>query len=150
MLPFTVEIVALPLKLKMDAEVDPKKMNVEVDTLYFDKKGDFKIDARQQIKKQGDYSVKVCANAEKQGFEVVAKRDILSADKSNFENYFMLKDIGKYELSGIVLHRNKPNDVNVGANGHLKVTAGSNNEDIKYVYNIQSITKLILNILLIC
>lgn len=126
-----VEILALPLKVKFDAEADPKKLDIDIEGQYIDKKGEFELEARTQVKKPGDYVVKMGAGFDKQGVEVFAKRDIVNNDKSNFENYIEVKNVGKYELSGVVLHRNKPNDVNVGAIGHLKVTAQGKNEDIK-------------------
>lgn len=121
----------MPIKVKADAEVDPKKFDIELEGQYLDKKAAFDIEARTHIKKRGDYSVKVNAEANDRGLEVFAKRDIVSADKSNLENYIDLKGVGKYELSGVVLHKTKPNDMNVGAIGHLKVSGGGKNEDIK-------------------
>ncbi|KAL0810218.1 hypothetical protein ABMA28_011000 [Loxostege sticticalis] len=126
------EVLALPLKVQVDAEADPKKLDIDVKGQYFDKQGKFELEARSQVKKPGDYVVKVAAEFDKQGVEAFAKRDIVNPDKSNFENYIQVKNVGKYELSGVVLHKNKPNDVNVGAIGHLKVTAGGKNEDIKF------------------
>lgn len=119
--------------MKFDAESDPKKLTVGVEGQYIDKKAEFELDARTQIKKPGDYLVKVVAGFDKQGVEAFAKRDIVNNDKSNFENYILIKNIGKYELSGVVLHKNKPNDVNVGAIGHLKISAQGKNEDVKWV-----------------
>ncbi|CAH0764921.1 unnamed protein product [Diatraea saccharalis] len=126
------EILALPLKIKVDAEADPRKLDIDIEGQYFDRKGEFELDSRTQIKKQGDYSVKLSAGFDTQGFELLAKRDIVSSDKSNLENYIQIKNVGKYELSGVVLHKNKPNDINVGAIGHLKITAGSKSEDVKF------------------
>lgn len=51
-----------------------------------------------------------------------AKRDITNPEKSNLENYIEVKNVGRYELSGVSLHKNKPNDVNFGFVGYLKVT----------------------------
>ncbi|XP_047037209.1 apolipophorins isoform X1 [Helicoverpa zea] len=126
------EIHALPLKVKFDADVDPKKVDVEVEGQYMDKKAEFDLDARTQIKKPGDYSIKMKAEYDKNGVEVLAKRDIVSPDKSNLENYIEFKNIGKYELSGVLLHKTKPNDMNVGAIGHLKASMGSKTQDIKF------------------
>ena len=128
---FTVEIYALPLKVRFDADIDPKKVDIEVEGQYADKKAAFDLEARQQIKKQGDYSLKLKAFYDKNGVEIFSKRDIVSADKSNLENYIEFKNIGRYELSGVLLHKTKPNDVNVGAIGHLKATVGSKSQDIK-------------------
>ncbi|RVE54932.1 hypothetical protein evm_000299 [Chilo suppressalis] len=126
------EIQALPLKVKVDAEADPRKLDIDIEGQYFEKKGEIKLDSRTQIKKAGDYSVKLSTKFDTQGFELVAKRDIVSADKSNLENYIQIRNVGKYELSGVVLHRNKPNDINVGAIGHFKISAGSKSEDVKF------------------
>ncbi|KAH9637818.1 hypothetical protein HF086_017596 [Spodoptera exigua] len=126
------EIHAVPLKVKFDADIDPKKVDIEVEGQYMDKKADFDLEARSQIKKPGDYSIKMKALYDKNGVEVFAKRDIVSADKSNLENYIEFKNIGRYELSGVLLHKTKPNDMNVGAIGHLKATVGSKTQDIKF------------------
>lgn len=126
-----MHIYALPFLAKFDAEADPKKVDIEVEGQYVDKKALFDLEARTAIKKPGDYSVKVVANFDNKGVEAFAKRDIVSADKSNLENYIVVKNVGKYELSGVVLHKTKPNDVNVGAVGHLKISGGGKNEDIK-------------------
>ncbi|CAH2060387.1 unnamed protein product, partial [Iphiclides podalirius] len=126
------EIHCLPLKLKAEAQIDSKKVDIDVEGQYFDKKAELDIEARTQIKKPGDYSVKITAQLDRQGVEAFAKRDIVSADKSNFENYIAIKGIGKYELSGMVIHKNKVNDVNIGAIGHLKVSGGGKNENIKF------------------
>ncbi|XP_022837131.1 apolipophorins isoform X2 [Spodoptera litura] len=126
------EIHAVPLKIKFDADIDPKKVDIEVEGQYMDKKADFDLEARSQIKKPGDYSIKMKALYDKNGVEVFAKRDIVSADKSNLENYIDFKNIGRYELSGVLLHKTKPNDMNVGAIGHLKATVGSKTQDIKF------------------
>ncbi|KAI8425854.1 hypothetical protein MSG28_011618 [Choristoneura fumiferana] len=129
---YGVEIHALPIKVKFDAEVDPKKVDIEIEGKYMDKKAEFDLEARTQIKQPGDYSVKLVANADKRGVEVFAKRDIVSADKSNLENYIAIKDCGKYELSGVVTHKSKPNDVHFGAVGHLKINGAGKKEDIKF------------------
>ncbi|KAJ8705174.1 hypothetical protein PYW07_011001 [Mythimna separata] len=126
------EILAIPFKVRFDADVDPKKVDVELSGLYQDKKADFDLEARQQIKKPGDYSMKLKAAVDKNGIEVFSKRDIVSADKSNLENYVEFKNVGRYELSGVLLHKTKPNDMNVGAIGHLKATVGSKTQDIKF------------------
>lgn len=68
---------------------------------------------------------------DKNGIEIFSKRDIVSADKSNLENYIEFKNLGRYELSGVLLHKTKPNDLNVGAIGHLKATLGSKTQEIK-------------------
>lgn len=127
----TVEIYAIPLKARFDIDVDPKKIDVSGEGQYLERKASFDLDGRTQIKKQGDYSLKLKAEVDKNGLEVFSKRDIVSADKSNFENYIDFKNVGKYELSGVVLHKTKPNDVNVGAVGYLKITVGSKCQDIK-------------------
>lgn len=127
----TVEIRALPIKVQVDAEIDPKKVDIKLEGVYIDKKAEFDLEARTEIKKPGDYSVKVNAEYDKNGIEVFAKRDIESADKSNLENYLVVKGVGKYELSGVVLHKTKTNDVNVGAVGHFKISGGGKAEDIK-------------------
>ncbi|XP_063370071.1 apolipophorins isoform X1 [Cydia amplana] len=126
------EVHSLPIKVKFDGEVDPKKVDIVIEGQYIDKKAEFELEARTQIKHPGDYSVKLIANADKNGIEVFAKRDIVSADKSNLENYIAVKNIGKYELSGVVTHKNKPNDVHLGAVGHLKIAGGGKNEDITF------------------
>lgn len=124
-------INAIPLEVSFGAEVDPKKVDAEFKGQYVDKNVDFDLEARTEIKKPGDYSVKVVAGVDDKGFEAFAKRDIVSADKSNLENYIVIKNIGKYELSGVVLHKMKPKDMNIGVNGHLKVSGGGKGEDIK-------------------
>lgn len=96
-----------------------------------DKSAEFDLEARTQIKKPGDYSIKLKAEYDRKGIEAFAKRDIESADKSNLENYIVVKGVGKYELSGVVLHKTKTNDINVGAVGHFKVSGGGKTEDIK-------------------
>ncbi|KAL4704767.1 hypothetical protein ACJJTC_016888 [Scirpophaga incertulas] len=126
------EILALPLKLDFDAEADPKKIDIDAEGVYFDKKGDFDLECRTHSKKPGDYYMKLSTNFDKQGFEALAKRDIVNNDKSNLENYIKIKEVGKYELSGVVMHKYKPNDINVGAVGHLKISANSKNEDVKF------------------
>ncbi|KAJ8707317.1 hypothetical protein PYW08_010569 [Mythimna loreyi] len=126
------EILALPFKVRFDADVDPKKVDVELEGQYQDKKADFDLEARQQIKKPGDYSMKLKAVVDKNGLEVFSKRDIVSADKSNLENYIEFKNVGRYELSGVLLHKTKPNDMNVGAIGHLKASVGGKTQDIKF------------------
>ncbi|XP_049881562.1 apolipophorins [Pectinophora gossypiella] len=136
------EFHALPLKIEVDAEADPKKLDVELQGQYTDKKGEFNLEARRHIKKPGDYSVKVTAEVDKKGIEFLAKRDIVSADKSNLENYIVLKGVGKYELSGVVLHKNKQNDINIGAIGHLKISSGGKNEDIKFDVGVLENTQL--------
>ncbi|CAB3232890.1 unnamed protein product [Arctia plantaginis] len=126
------EICAIPLKARFDIDVDPKKIDVSGEGQYLDRQVSFDLDGRTHIKKQGDYSLKLKAEVDKNGLEVFSKRDIVSPDKSNFENYVDLKNVGKYELSGVVLHKTKPNDVNVGAVGYLKITVGSKCQDIKF------------------
>ncbi|XP_072946075.1 apolipophorins [Epargyreus clarus] len=126
------EIHAVPIKIKFDAEMDPKKFDIDVEGQYADRKADFEVEARTHIKKQGDYSVKIKGEIDKHGMEAFAKRDIVSAEKSNVENYIHFKNFGKYELSGVVLHKTKANDMNVGAVGHLKISGGGKNEDIKF------------------
>lgn len=113
--------------------MDPKKFDLEMGGVYFEKKANLDLEARTQIKKVGDYSVKFNLDLDKQSVEALMKRDIVSADKSNLENYIEFKNFFKYELSGVVLHRVKTNNVNVGAIGHLKVSGGGKEEDIKYV-----------------
>lgn len=128
-----VELCALPIKVNLDLEMDPKKFDLEMGGVYFEKKANLDLEARTQIKKVGDYSVKFNLDLDKQSVEALMKRDIVSADKSNLENYIEFKNFFKYELSGVVLHRVKTNNVNVGAIGHLKVSGGGKEEDIKYV-----------------
>lgn len=128
---FTVEISAVGFKVRADAEMDPKKLDVELEGKYQDKKADLSIMARKEIKHPDDYSFKMITNVDKQGLEVFSKRDCLSDEKSNFENYIQVKNVGKYELSGVVLHKNKPNDIAQGAVGHLKISGGGKSEDIK-------------------
>lgn len=106
-------------------------MNLNVEGCYVDRKFDFEVDARTEIKKVGDYKVKMLLSFDKQSVQVFVKRDIVSADKSNLENYIEIKNFGKYELSGVLLHRNKPNDLNIGAVGHLKISGGKQGEEIK-------------------
>lgn len=119
------------MKVKVDAEIDPKKVDIELEGVYLDKSAEFDLEARTQIKKPGDYTIKINAEYNKQGIEAFAKRDIESADKSNLENYIVVKGVGKYELSGVVLHKTKVNDMNVGAVGHFKISGGGKVEDIK-------------------
>lgn len=111
--------------------MDPKKVDIELFGQYTEAKASFNLEARTQIKKPGDYSVKANFAYDNKGIEVFAKRDIESADKSNLENYVVVKGIGKYELSGVVLHKVKANDLNVGAVGHFKISGGDKSEDIK-------------------
>ncbi|XP_022112947.2 apolipophorins [Pieris rapae] len=126
------EIHALPAKAQFDLEYDPKKFNLDVEGAYVDRKFDFEVDARTEIKKVGDYKVKMSLNVDKQSIELFVKRDIVSADKSNLENYIEIKNMAKYELSGVVTHRNKPNDLNLGAIGHFKVSGGNLREEINF------------------
>ncbi|CAK1546590.1 unnamed protein product [Leptosia nina] len=126
------EIHALPIKAQFDLEYDPKKFDLDVEGIYVDRKFDFEINARTAIKKVGDYRVKILLTLDKQSVEAFVKRDIVSPDKSNLENYIEVKNMGKYELSGVVLHKNKPNDVNIGAIGHLKLAGGELKEDINF------------------
>ncbi|CAG5023070.1 unnamed protein product [Parnassius apollo] len=126
------EIHCLPLKIKADTQMDGGRVNLELEGQYIDKKAELELEARTFIKKAGDYSYKLKAEFDRQGLEAFVKRDIISGDKSNFEDYIVIKDFGKYELSGVVLHENKANDVNIGAIGHLKVSGGGKNEDIKF------------------
>ncbi|CAH2098987.1 unnamed protein product [Euphydryas editha] len=127
-----LEIHALPLKVKLDLETDPKKLDIDVGGIYFDKKANFDLEARRNIKKSGDYKIKWSLNLDKQTIEALIKRDIVSADKSNLENYIDFKNVGKYELSGVVLHKLKERDTNIGAIGHLKISGTGNDEDIKF------------------
>lgn len=126
-----MEILALAFRISFNADIDPKKVDVEFDFSNADQKADINLKSRTHIKRPEDYSVKLIANVNKGGLEVFSKRDIINADKSNFENYFSLKGVGKYELSGVVLHRIKTNDLNVGAVGHLKISGGGKNQEIK-------------------
>ncbi|KPI95250.1 Apolipophorin [Papilio xuthus] len=130
------EIHCLPLKAKVEAQIDSKKVDIELEGQYLNRKAELDLEARTHVKKPGDYSLKLKAEVDRQGVEAFAKRDIVSADKSNFENYITIKGVGKYELSGVVLHRNKANDMNVGAVGHLKVSGGGKNEDIKFDFGV--------------
>ena len=126
------EIRAVPLKVVANADIDPKKVVIDIGGQYVDRSAKLEVEARTKIKRPGDYSVKVKANLNDACIEVLSKRDVVSADKSNFENYLDITGVGRYELSGVVLHKTKPNDMNVGAIGHFKIKAGSNNEDIKF------------------
>ncbi|VVC87559.1 unnamed protein product [Leptidea sinapis] len=126
------EIHAVPLKLQFDLEYDPKKVDLEVLALYVERKFHFDLDARTHIKNANDYRVKLQTSADKQSVEVFMKRDIVSADKSNLENYIEFKNMGRYELSGVVLHRMKENDLNIGAVGHLKIASSNLKEDINF------------------
>ncbi|XP_038219067.1 apolipophorins [Zerene cesonia] len=127
-----LEIHALPIKGQFDLEYDPKKFDLDLEGIYMNKEFDFEIDARRHIKKDGDYRVKLGLKLDKQAIEVLVKRDIVSADKSNLENYIDIKNMAKYEVSGVVLHRNKANDLNIGAIGHLKLAGGGMKEDINF------------------
>lgn len=127
-----IEINPIDFKVKADAEVDPKKVDVEFEAQYAKDKVDLELKARSHIKQPDDYSLKLIANVNDKGLEVFSKRDCLTDEKSNFENYVTIKNFGKYELSGVVLHKNKPNDVVVGAVGHFRVSGGSKTEDIKF------------------
>ncbi|KAM3956905.1 retinoid- and fatty-acid binding glycoprotein apolipophorin isoform 2-T2 [Aphomia sociella] len=127
-----IEINPIAFKLKADAEIDPKKVDVEFEAQYQKDKADLDLKARSHIKQPDDYSVKLVANLNNKGVEVFSKRDCLSSEKSNFENYVLIKGFGKYELSGVVLHKNNPNDVVNGAIGHFKISGGSKTEDIKF------------------
>ncbi|XP_045779870.1 apolipophorins [Maniola jurtina] len=122
----------LPFKLKFDVELDPKKVDLDVGGLYMNRQASLKVDGRTHIKKEGDYKVKWAINFDKQAVEGLVKREIESPDKSNLENYIDFKNLGRYELSGVVLHRMKASDVNVGAIGNLKITGAGKNEDVKF------------------
>ncbi|XP_023946306.2 apolipophorins [Bicyclus anynana] len=126
------EIHALPFTLKYDMEVDPKKIDLDVGGVYMDKKASIELDGRTHIKKEGDYKVKWVVNINNQEVEGFYKRDIVSAEKSNLENYIDFKKLGKYELSGVVLHRMKANDVNVGVIGHFKISGTGKDSDLKF------------------
>ncbi|XP_037295541.1 apolipophorins isoform X2 [Manduca sexta] len=126
-----LEIRAVPFKLVANADVDPKKIDIDIEGQLQDKSAGFNLDARTHIKKEGDYSIKVKANLNNANLEAFSRRDIVSAEKSNVENYIDMKGVGRYELSGFVLHKTKPNDVNVGFIGHLKINGGGKNEDFK-------------------
>ncbi|XP_039760975.1 apolipophorins [Pararge aegeria] len=126
------EIHALPLKIKLDMDLDPKKVDFDVGGVYMDKKASLQVDGRTQIKKEGDYKIKWAVNVDKQVVEGLIKRDVVSADKSNLENYVDFKKLGRYELSGVVLHRVKANDVNVGAVGHFKISGTGKDADLKF------------------
>lgn len=134
-----MEIITVPFKIEFDADVDPKKVEVEFQFKNVDQKADLELKARTQIKRPEDYSFKLNTNLNKHGLEVFSKRDVVNNDKSNLENYIVVKGVGKYELSGVILHRTQLNDINVGAVGHLKIT-GKKNEDIKWVSNWSQIT----------
>lgn len=121
----------MPLKVVANADVDPKKVVIEFGGQYLDRNAKFDLESRTQIKKVGDYSVKAKASLNDACIEILSKRDVVTPEKSNFENYVDITGVGRYELSGVVLHKTKPNDVNVGAIGHFKIKAGSNNEDVK-------------------
>lgn len=96
-----------------------------------DRKAGFELEGRTKIKKEGDYKVKWGIKVDRQEIEGLFKRDIASAEKSNFENYIDIRNIGKYELSGVVLHKMKANDANVGAMGHFKISGTKKDEDVK-------------------
>ncbi|XP_013192546.1 apolipophorins isoform X2 [Amyelois transitella] len=127
-----LEIGGLNFKVRADADIDPKKVDVELDGQYQDKKANFAVIFRKHIKNPQDYSFKLNTNVDKQGLEVFSKRDCLSDDKSNFENYVQIKNVAKYELSGVVLHKDKPNDIVKGANGHFKISGKDKTEDFKF------------------
>ncbi|XP_028026671.1 apolipophorins isoform X1 [Bombyx mandarina] len=126
------EIRAIPFKIVAEADIDPKKVIVEIGGQVEQRSAAFELEARTQIEKPGDYSVKIKGNIDKFCVEVLAKRNILNADKSNLENYVDIKGYGRYELSGVLLHKNKPNDVNLGAIGHLKISSSGKSDDIKF------------------
>lgn len=125
---FAVEIVTVPFKIEFDADIDPKKAEIEFQFKNVDQKADLEFKARTQIKRPEDYSVKLNTNLNKHGLEFFSKREVINNDKSNLQNYIVVKGVGKYELSGVVLHRTLPNDINVGAIGHLKISGGKNEE----------------------
>ncbi|XP_041983389.1 apolipophorins [Aricia agestis] len=126
------EIRALPAKAALDFEVDPKKFDFGLEGNYVDRRAQLNIEARRNIKKEGDYRVKTNIALDRQAVEALVKRDVVSNEKSNLENYIDFKGIGRYELSGVVLHKIKSNDINVGAVGHLKVSGSGKDEDIKF------------------
>ncbi|XP_053619006.1 apolipophorins isoform X2 [Plodia interpunctella] len=128
----SLEVGGLNFAVRADADIDPKKVDIELQGKYQDKKADFNVICRKHIKHPQDYSFKLNTNFDKQGLEVFSKRDCLSDDKSNFENYVQIKNVAKYELSGVVLHRDKPNDIAKGANGHFKISGKGKSEDIKF------------------
>ncbi|KOB75992.1 Apolipophorin protein [Operophtera brumata] len=106
-----LEIVSVPFKIQFDADIDPKKVEVEFQFKNVDQKADFELKARTQMKKPEDFSVKITTNLNKNGLEIFSKRDVINNDKSNLENYVVVKGIGKYELSGVVFHKTQPNDI---------------------------------------
>ncbi|GBP78977.1 Apolipophorins [Eumeta japonica] len=128
----------IPLSAKFYAEIDSKKVDVELEGKFGTNKAEFDLEARTHIKAPGDYSIKIDAEVDDKGVELVAKRDIVNADQSNFENVFVIKNMVKYELSGVVTHRNKPDDVNFGTVGHLKVSGGGKTEDLKFDIGLQN------------
>lgn len=98
---------------------------------FRDKKTELDIKGRTNIKKAGDYNFKASAKFNGKGIEALSKRDYVDEDKSNFENYVSIKDVGKYELSGVVMHRTKVDDVNVGATGFAKVQTSTKTDELK-------------------
>lgn len=116
---------------KANAELDSKKVELEIEGKYDKYSGELEAKARTNIKHPGDYNIKLEAQVMDKGIEIVANRDILDNDKSNFENSISMKGVGKYELSGVVTHKIKSDDINIGANGHFKLRSGKQQQDIK-------------------
>lgn len=119
------------MRVRFELESDPKKLEIDVGGAYLDKKASFELDASRNMKKPGDYKIKWSLYVDKQSIEALIKRDVVSAEKSNLENYIDFKNVGKYELSGVVLHKLKEHDTNIGAVGHLKISGSGKDEDIK-------------------
>lgn len=124
-----LSIPIFPILLKVDTNIDHSSIDVEAEGKYFDKSG--KIDLKARKQDSGDYSAKLEAQVLDNGVEIFAKRHVENEFKSNFENYIAIKNFGRYELSGIVDHKTKSNDLNIGANGHLKMRTGKQQQDIK-------------------
>lgn len=99
----------------MELEADPKKLEIDVGGVYMDKKANFELDASRNI------SVFGCRQT----------IDWSAHQESNLENYIDFKNVGKYEPSGVVLHKLKEHDTNIGAVGHLRISGSGKDEDIK-------------------
>lgn len=115
----------MPFKIQFNVDVDPKKVESDFQLAAPGRTAKAELKARCHIKKPEDYSFKLFLGADNHEIEVFSKRDIINPDKSNFENYISVKGIGKYELSGVVLHKINSKETHIGAVGHLKVTYGT-------------------------
>lgn len=110
-------------------------MNLRVECLYINKKASVILESVQHVKKSGDYQNKITVSIDDNRVTVFTKRVIISDEKFNVDNYIEIKDGSKYELSGVVLHKLKTNEKNIGAVGSLKINRAGKTEDIRWVHS---------------